>query len=187
MPDMRHISKPHTRPLLVVLLFLLVFSAALMLVLPQAKALADTGPTMLSINIKNSSIYTITLDNDGVEPNQTFDVVYDAYLGSVTPPKQRDGYSFLGYFDSANKMYFDTEGKGLGKWDKTSDTTLYAHWALQIQCTFPSKALVRVDAAGNITGQEGPVSYTHLDVYKRQVLLRYQREGFYEHAAKVFF
>lgn len=155
MPSMRHTSKPRTRPLLVVLLLLLVFSAALMLILPQAQALADTIP--LSINIKNSNIYTITLKNNGGPgEDRLVDVALGKYPKSVAPPEQKDGYLFQGYFDDpvGGTQYYNINGDGAIPWDKNSDTKLYAHWALEIQCTFPTKALVQVDAAGNITGQK---------------------------------
>ena len=40
------------------------------------------------------------------------------------------GYTFAGYYDSASggTQYYNSRGLSVRDWDKTSDTTLYAHW-----------------------------------------------------------
>ncbi|HIW76184.1 MULTISPECIES: InlB B-repeat-containing protein [Gordonibacter] len=155
MQSMRHTLKPSIRPLLVMLL--LVFLAA-MTSMPQAKALASTEDTMLSINVKNSSIYTLTFDNnDGTEPTVTVDVQYYRVPKSVTPPT-RDGYTFQGYFDSVTggAQYYDANGVGIHVWDKESDATLYAHWAFQINCSIPTSADIEIDASGKSTTSTNP-------------------------------
>ncbi|HIW76582.1 MAG TPA: hypothetical protein H9877_08095, partial [Candidatus Gordonibacter avicola] len=50
---------------------------------------------------------------------------------------------------------YDEEGNSKANWDKDdNNVTLTAHWTLKIDFTFPSEALVQIDAAGNVTGQE---------------------------------
>jgi hypothetical protein len=49
----------------------------------------------------------------------------------------RRGYKFAGYFDGesdAAAKYYNADGSSATNWDKTADTTLYAHWE---QVTYP--------------------------------------------------
>ena len=48
-------------------------------------------------------------------------------LPNITCPI-RPGYDFVGYFSSAGKKYYDSDGIGIEKWDKEEATTLYARW-----------------------------------------------------------
>ncbi|MDJ1649250.1 MULTISPECIES: InlB B-repeat-containing protein [Gordonibacter] len=101
--------------------------------------------------------YQVTLDPDGGEGGDTSTTAtYDAPMPQVTVPNDKDGYIFAGYFDDQNKQYYDAEGKGVSgvMWDKDKDNvTLTAHWTLKIDFTFPSDALIQIDATGNVTGQ----------------------------------
>ncbi|HIW77133.1 MULTISPECIES: InlB B-repeat-containing protein [Gordonibacter] len=173
----RYIPKSRTQRMLSALLFLLV-SVVLAFTLPVARALAaDTGSTLLgilvvdsskgqggsgndatklSILVTNSAIYTITLSSNGGDgPNSTIDVAYGKVPDKVPKP-ERTGYTFLGYFDkpTGGTQYYDQEGVGVHIWDKNSDATLYAHWALKIKCSFPTSALIQVNALGEVTGQK---------------------------------
>lgn len=155
MQSMRHTSKPSIRPLLVTLL--LVFLAVLML-MPQAKALAATDGTPLGINVKNSLITTLTFDNnDGTDSTVSVDVHYYQVLKSVTPPS-RDGYTFQGYYDkiTGGTQYYDADGVAIHLWDKRVDTILYARWSFQINCTIPTSADIEVDASGKSTTSTNP-------------------------------
>ena len=100
--------------------------------------------------------YQVTLDPDGGEGGDTSTTAtYDAPMQHVTVPNDKDGYIFAGYFDDQNKQYYDEEGNSKANWDKDdNNVTLTAHWTLKIDFTFPSEALVQIDAAGNVTGQE---------------------------------
>ncbi|WP_290996733.1 InlB B-repeat-containing protein [Gordonibacter sp.] len=99
--------------------------------------------------------YQVTLDPDGGEGGDTSTTAtYDAPMQHVTVPNDKDGYIFAGYFDDQNKQYYDEEGNSKANWDKDdNNVTLTAHWTLKIDFTFPSEALVQIDAAGNVTGQ----------------------------------
>lgn len=80
--------------------------------------------------------YTITFDMQGGNGGtSTIAATYDADLPDIIPP-ERNGYIFKGYFDGkqANgKQYYKTgnPSKGVSKYDKTSDVTLYAFWEKQ--------------------------------------------------------
>ena len=85
--------------------------------------------------------YTVTLDdNGGSGGSGSRTATYDATPSSVTVPT-RTGYTFLGYYDADDDdiedegasepgvQYFGSNGAGTIAWDKTANTTLYAHWA----------------------------------------------------------
>ena len=51
-------------------------------------------------------------------------------MPTIMPPT-RTGYTFGGYYlgEGGNKMqYYKSDGTSARSWDKTSATTLYAHW-----------------------------------------------------------
>ena len=174
MSSTRCVSKPCAQRVLLVLLLLLI-TVALALSQPVAQALAadtllgvlvidsredqdssSTDRTQLKILVTNSAIYTITFDNnDNTDPSLTVTVGSKEVPRSVTKPK-RTGYTFLGYFDkpTGGTQYYDEEGVGVHVWDKNSDATLYAHWSLKIKCSFPTSALMQVNALGEVAGQK---------------------------------
>ena len=47
---------------------------------------------------------------------------------TLTLPKARDGYKFLGYADENGVMYTDVSGNSVKAWDKDEDTILYSAW-----------------------------------------------------------
>ena len=98
--------------------------------------------------------YRVTLDRDGGKDGDfSTTATYDSAMQQVAVPN-KDGYTFAGYFDNKGKQYYDEEGKSKANWDKDAENvTLKARWTLQINCTFPSNALVQVDASGKVTGQ----------------------------------
>ena len=76
--------------------------------------------------------YTVTLDaNGGTSSTTSVTATYDAEMPKITPPT-RTGYTFNGYFDaqSGGTKYYKADGTSAQKWDKTSNTTLYAQWTI---------------------------------------------------------
>lgn len=109
--------------------------------------------------------YTITFDRDGgTGGSDGVTATYGSDLAAITPPT-KTGYSFAGYYDSETdgKQYYDEEGIGKVKWDIDANITLYARWTLQISCTFPSTALIKVDMEGKIEGETLAFSSTMVE------------------------
>jgi hypothetical protein len=55
---------------------------------------------------------------------------YGAALPAIVSPR-RTGYAFDGYWTEAGesgRQYYTATGAGVRDWDRTEDTTLYAHW-----------------------------------------------------------
>ena len=74
--------------------------------------------------------YTVTLGNGEGSGDSSVTATYDAVLPDVTVPVW-EKHVFCGYYteaDGEGTQYIDKDGKGVKAWDKTSDTTLYAHW-----------------------------------------------------------
>lgn len=115
---------------------------------------------------KNMSLYAswgasdgnINFDSQGAteEGESSISVVFGGSLPTIeTPSKQYkvsfdgDGdlpsemtvtYSFKGYYSGKNgqgEQYYNSDGTGRKKWDRTADTTLYAYWTCQ-GVTLPS-------------------------------------------------
>ena len=78
-----------------------------------------------------ANTYTVTLDKQsGSGGSSSVTATYDSAMPEINPPT-RTGYSFQGYYTGTNgsgTKYYDNNGKSVRNWDKTSDTTLYAHW-----------------------------------------------------------
>ena len=83
-----------------------------------------------------------------------------AYYGELLPSGKtaptKAGYKFKGYYSNENQeysesvgqnyggtQYYDENMNGVESWDKTGNTTIYAHWA-------PATYIVTLDAAGGV-------------------------------------
>ncbi|HHU81300.1 MAG TPA: InlB B-repeat-containing protein [Acholeplasmataceae bacterium] len=81
-----------------------------------------------------SQTYSINLRGNGGTPiSQSVDVVYGDSMPYASKPT-RYGYTFLGYYDSmfvvSGTKYYNSDMSSARKWDKKSDSTLYALWKL---------------------------------------------------------
>ena len=75
--------------------------------------------------------YTVSFNyNNGNSNNGSIIATYDSEMPSISGIPTRTGYVFTGYFDSANNgtKYYNADLTSAKTWDKTSNTTLYAHW-----------------------------------------------------------
>ncbi len=106
-------------------------------VLPFETAKLHTEDTTIYGNFE-ANTYNLILDAQGGGANENTSVKYDGAL-PVISPKTKPGFVFKGYFDQENgqgKKYYGADfkpAKVLGvavKWDKASDTTLYAFWSM---------------------------------------------------------
>ncbi|MFW5779897.1 MAG: InlB B-repeat-containing protein [Bacillota bacterium] len=74
---------------------------------------------------------TISLDKTGGQGGDSFiETTYTKKLPNATAP-QRRGYVFQGYFserEGQGTPYYDGQMRRLTEWDRTNETTLYAHW-----------------------------------------------------------
>lgn len=74
--------------------------------------------------------YTITLNpNGGSGGSTSVTATYGQALPSIAPPTWL-GHGFLGYYDSANNLYYDAQGVSSVVWNGSAGSTLYAHWSL---------------------------------------------------------
>lgn len=119
----------------------------------SVKNLTSThGDTITLYAVWKPHVYTVTLDGDGATndatasvnptyskdmpnittpPRKFYTISYDSNKGTCKTESSYAEYVFKGYFTGKNgtgTQYYDAEGKGLKKWDKTADTTLYAAW-----------------------------------------------------------
>ena len=78
-------------------------------------------------------VYTITFNkNGGTGGTDSATITHGTKQGSypdITLPTM-SGYKFIGYYDAASggTQYYNSTGQSVRDWDKTSNTTLYAHW-----------------------------------------------------------
>ena len=83
--------------------------------------------------------YNVTLDGQsGAGGHENVQATYDSEMPEITPPA-RAGYQFAGYYDQTEggTQYYNADGSSAKTWDKTEDSTLYAHWtANSYQVTF---------------------------------------------------
>lgn len=72
---------------------------------------------------------TLSQDNATTAGTTSFTAIYNCMIPTITVP-ERTGYTFDGYFDAAEggTQYYNADGTSTKDWDKSSDTTLYAHW-----------------------------------------------------------
>ena len=115
--------------------------------------------------------YVVSFDANGGSGGQTasVDATYDAAMPAIsaTPP-ERPGYTFAGWYDAktGGNQYYTAAGGSAASWNKTEAATLYAQWTLQVVCSVPSAALVTVDAAGNVSGQNQTFSSSTVEDIK---------------------
>ena len=87
-----------------------------------------------TMNCGTAASYTITFDANGGSGGQsgTKSVTYAAALPTISTTKPtKTGHTFTGWYDhaTAGKQYYDENGAAkVSVYDKTSNTTLYAHW-----------------------------------------------------------
>ncbi len=118
----------------------------------SAKSWDKTENTTLKAHWK-AKTYTVKFNfADGENGSTSVTATFDAAMPDITIPT-KDGYTFAGYFDDQNTQYYDEKGKSKANWNKDADNvTLTAHWTLQITFSFPTAALIEVDASGNVSG-----------------------------------
>ena len=99
----------------------------------------DTFDIIGGANVANISgtcsarTFNISFDANGGNGGQTSNVVatYDASMPAIaeTAPV-RDGYRFVGWYSSPTDgvQYYSANGTSVRAWNKTEDTTLFAHW-----------------------------------------------------------
>ena len=79
--------------------------------------------------------YTVKFNANGGSGGQSRDVTatYGSAMPAISTTKPtRAGYAFQGWYDTSastgGTQYYTADGKSARKWDKTSNTTLYARW-----------------------------------------------------------
>ena len=104
--------------------------------------------------------YTVTLNkNGGTGGSNSVTATYNSAMLSVTVPT-RTYYDFLGYFDAQTNgtKYYNADGTSAKNWNKTSNTTIYAQWALNAsgvdalideigEVTYTTESKGKIDAA----------------------------------------
>ena len=79
--------------------------------------------------------YTVTLNkNEGTGGTDSVTATYNSAMPAITSLPTRENYDFAGYFDSATNgtKYYNEDGTSAKNWDKTTATTLYAHWQVNV-------------------------------------------------------
>ena len=77
-----------------------------------------------------ANTYTVTLHrSNGTGGTDSVTATYDAAMPKINIPT-RTGYDFSGYYDatSGGTQYYTSLGTSARSWNKTANTTLYAHW-----------------------------------------------------------
>ena len=77
--------------------------------------------------------FTVTLDGNGATSTvhtTSVTATYGSAMPTLAIAPSRTGYTFAGYYDatSGGNKYYNAEKTSAKNWDKTSATTLYAHW-----------------------------------------------------------
>lgn len=120
--------------------------------------------------------FPITLDDNGGTGGQGSIVATSTYaLPNLTSLPTREGYAFLGYYDakSGGKKYFDVDGKGIGTYDLTSATTVYARWeALKYTSAFDP-----APGTGGLSSLEATYDSTLPDLETSQIPTRESSNG----------
>ena len=77
--------------------------------------------------------YTVTLNkNEGTGGTDSVNATYNSAMPAITSLPTRENYDFAGYFDANGTKYYNEDGTSAKTWDKTSDTTLYAQWQVNV-------------------------------------------------------
>ena len=102
--------------------------------------------TKLTAKWKSSPYYTVTFDKcGGTGGDSTITVEAGVTDAKKIAVPSRDGYSFVGYYDSVDStgiQYYGADGAASRPWDKHGDATLYARW------TTGNKAKAKLSNAG---------------------------------------
>ncbi|MDW2975049.1 MAG: InlB B-repeat-containing protein [Alphaproteobacteria bacterium] len=103
--------------------------------------------------------YTVSFDANGGTGGQTDDVTatYGSQMPTISTTKPtRTGYSFNGWYDAetGGTQYYTATGASARLWNKTANTTLYAHWTANTYT-------VSFDANGGNGGQTNSVTATY--------------------------
>ena len=105
-----------------------------------------------------SESFTITFNaNGGIGgQNESVTATYGASMPDIsTTPPTKAGYAFDGWYD--NKVdgikYYTASGSSARTWDKTENTTLYAHWVAKT-------STISFNANGGTGGQSANVNAT---------------------------
>jgi uncharacterized repeat protein (TIGR02543 family) len=98
---------------------------------PGASYTSNSNATLCAQWTANT--YTVTLNKcNGTGGSSSKTATYGSAMPAITPPSLT-GYTFKGYYDtsatSGGTQYYTTSGASARKWDKASNTTLYARWA----------------------------------------------------------
>ena len=147
---------------------------------------ADGTPALSSFDVKSDSItltadwelmeFDVTLDDNGGSGGQgTVTATSTMAMPNLTQVPTRTGYTFLGYYDakSGGKQYFDEDGNGVGTYDLTKATTVYARWeALKYTASFDS-----TPGTGGLTSAEFTYDSTLPDLTNGQFPTRESSGG----------
>ena len=110
--------------------------------------------------------YTVTLNKqEGTGGIATITAYYGSAMTTITTPT-KVGYTFAGYWDdkTSGTQYYLANGTSARTWDKTSDTTLYAHWSANTNTPYTVNHYKQTTALGsnyekaetdNLTGTTG--------------------------------
>ncbi|MCL2061126.1 MAG: InlB B-repeat-containing protein [Firmicutes bacterium] len=91
-------------------------------------AVAVTLAIAIPLSINGGQVYTITLDRQGgTGGSSSVEVKNNKAMPSATAPT-KEGFAFLGYFDSDGKQFYTETMTSANKWDRKEDAILYAKW-----------------------------------------------------------
>ncbi|MCQ2348117.1 MAG: InlB B-repeat-containing protein [Paludibacteraceae bacterium] len=71
--------------------------------------------------------YSVTLNPNGGTPGAVKPVTFGQAMPETSKPS-RDGFIFMGYFDTDGKQYYADDMTSANNWDKDGNATLYAKW-----------------------------------------------------------
>lgn len=90
----------------------------------------DYAAVTLYAQWRDNSSNLILDPQGGINGTSSVTAVQNSPMPTITPPI-REGYQFLGYYDSNNIQYYYANGGSFRNWNKTGSQTLYAHWSFQ--------------------------------------------------------
>lgn len=150
----------------------------------EGNVIVNTG---YFIRIEYTANNTVTLGkNGGTGGSDSVTATYGEAMPSATMPT-RTGYSFDGYYDSVTggTQYYTSTGASARNWDKTSDTTLYAHWTANTY-TVKYNGNKPSGASGSVTNIPGNATWTYdsnATLGAAPTLTGYTFNGWYKEAA----